>query len=170
MSCKTCPAQKTSCWLNKSLASHDAERSFKIKKNDHLDHTSAVCSSSTPVHLKRPIFWILMIDRHIARIIEKNAHLNEIALLIPKELDQRQENHKKEIDFVQDVILWLEEAAEKDLFDRLILCAPPHMLGEIRPLLTEHLAKHVVAEIDKDLTKLSEPELKQVFSEILWFA
>ena len=170
MSCKTCPAQHSSCWLKKSLLSHDADRSFKVKEADRPDAASAVCSGSTLSYPKQPIFWLLMIDRHIAKIFEKNSHLHEIACLVPKKLDAEKGVHKAEINFIEDVVIWLEEAATRGLFERLIICAPPHMLGEIRPLLTENLAKHIVAEIDKDLTKLTEPELRNAFTEILWFA
>lgn len=170
MPCKSCPAKKASCWLSESLASSDAERFFKVQANNHLDITSTVCLNTNPQQPKSPIFWLLTIDKHIAKVLWKNSYLHEIASLIPRELDLNGQGRQNEIAFVKDVLSWLEEASEKGLFDRLVICAPPHMLGEIRPLLAENLAKCVIAEIDKDLTKLSEPKLKEALSEIFWFS
>ena len=46
----------------------------------------------------------------------------------------------------------LDQAAERGVFDRLVLVAPPKTLGALRAALKPRTRKMVIAEVGKDLT------------------
>lgn len=52
-------------------------------------------------------------------------------------------------------------------FDRLILCAPPAMLGSLRKCLPDQLTSNVTAEVAKDLVQISPAKLPTHFSDVL---
>lgn len=53
----------------------------------------------------------------------------------------------------------LDEALKAGRFRRLIVIAPPHMLGDLRAHFSKPVAQAVVGEIDKDLMKSDLPTL-----------
>jgi protein required for attachment to host cells len=61
--------------------------------------------------------------------------------------------------FAKELCNILEKATEKKEFDELILVAPSKSLGELRAHLNKQTALKVTAEIPKDVTKFTEPEL-----------
>jgi protein required for attachment to host cells len=63
--------------------------------------------------------------------------------------------------FVAMVAAHLNDAALAKKFDHLIVCAPPHVLGELRQHLDGHAKKLVQAELHKDLMKTPMAELHQ---------
>ncbi len=56
---------------------------------------------------------------------------------------------------------FLEKAVAKRSFDYLVLVAPPHFLGTLKGSLGQQAAKHLRATVDKDLSTLGAPELRQ---------
>lgn len=62
-------------------------------------------------------------------------------------------------DFAAFLAEQLERHQAAGEFDRLAIVAEPRMLGTIRPRIPRAVAPTVVAEIDKDLTKLPVHEL-----------
>lgn len=52
-------------------------------------------------------------------------------------------------------------------FDRLVLCAPPAMLGSLRKQLPEQLKSCVTAEVAKDLVHIAPAKLPDHFSHVL---
>ena len=61
--------------------------------------------------------------------------------------------HKfEEAHFVDELAGRLNHAAERGLFNRLIIAAPPKVLGQLRPALSAQAAACVIAEIGSDLT------------------
>jgi len=56
--------------------------------------------------------------------------------------------------FVRDFAERLNRAAERDRFERLVLAAPPKVLGWLRPALSQKTASRLAAEIGSDLTGL----------------
>lgn len=62
-------------------------------------------------------------------------------------------------EFAKSVAARLNKAQQKNRFDRLVLVAPPKMLGELRAALSDHTAKHVSGEINKDLTGLTVTQI-----------
>lgn len=65
----------------------------------------------------------------------------------------------------------LAEAMAKDhrksLFDRLVLCAPPAMLGLLRKQLSAQVGETVVAEVSKDLVNIAPRDLGPHFEQVL---
>jgi len=52
-------------------------------------------------------------------------------------------------------------------FDRLILCAPPAMLGSLRKHLPDQLTSDVTAEVAKDLVQISPAKLPGHLAHVL---
>ena len=61
--------------------------------------------------------------------------------------------------FAYEVAGYLNEAAQREAFHRLVLAAPPKFLGDLREAMSPALQQRIVAEIDKDLTKESDAAL-----------
>ena len=56
--------------------------------------------------------------------------------------------------FAHQIARTLEDARKQNEFERLYLIAPPQMLGDLRAELSPELAKMVVGELNRDLTKI----------------
>ena len=83
--------------------------------------------------------------------------------------DPRQaKRHHGDKAFIHTLALWLEQAEREKAFDRLALVAAPHTLGDIRSALSKAVHARVTAEVDKDLTKLSENELRDHLKGVAW--
>lgn len=54
--------------------------------------------------------------------------------------------------FLRDVVRILERGARDGDYDRLVLCAAPRALGELRGLLPKSVQDKITAELPKDLT------------------
>lgn len=63
----------------------------------------------------------------------------------------REEKHR----FAGVLARFLEEAAERNDYDRLILVAAPKTLGDLRAALGQHARRRLGGELDKDLTEMS---------------
>jgi protein required for attachment to host cells len=61
----------------------------------------------------------------------------------------------------------LEEKLGQKSFDRVVLVAPPAMLGDLRSALSAPLRAAVYAELDKDLTKTPAVELPQHLGAVM---
>lgn len=60
----------------------------------------------------------------------------------------------REAEFVRSVAAALDRKAQDGAFDRLVIAAAPLALGNLRKVLSDHVKKTIVAELDKDLTNL----------------
>ncbi|HMB48370.1 MAG TPA: host attachment protein, partial [Afifellaceae bacterium] len=69
--------------------------------------------------------------------------------------------------FAASLVGNLQQAHEKGDFDRLILIAPPKMLGDLRAQLPESLQAVIHAEIDKDLTPIPNSDIPQYLGDVL---
>jgi protein required for attachment to host cells len=69
----------------------------------------------------------------------------------PKEVEKER--------FARELASTLEKAADEGRFARLMLVAPPKMLGELREVLAEKVKEKIVKEVDKDLTWVAVHEL-----------
>ena len=63
----------------------------------------------------------------------------------------------------------LSKAAVAGAYDHLVLIAPPRTIGDLRASLDEAARQRVVAEIGKDLTQLSDHDLKDAIVQ-LWYS
>lgn len=59
----------------------------------------------------------------------------------------------------------LEQGRRAHAFDRLVLIAPPRLLGMLRDALSTSLQALVVASVDKDLTRLDSNALREELRE-----
>ena len=69
--------------------------------------------------------------------------------------------------FVDEFAGRLNRAAQRGLFERLILVAPPRVLGRLRPTLSTQAAACVVAEIGSDLTGHPVDEIEKKIAKAL---
>lgn len=69
--------------------------------------------------------------------------------------------------FAKSVVDRIESAARNHAFDRLILVAPPTVMGDLRAALGRHTHDLVSGEITKDLTHCSPDELVEHVGGVL---
>ncbi len=141
--------------------------------------------------------WILIADGARARIVENLGHGKGIHAVPHSDLrvdhrpsrelgddrpgrvveshgtarhavEPRSDPHQKlERLFAHQLADILADCHGKHEFDRLVVVAPPVMLGDLRQALGAEVRKAVVAEINKDLTKIPNDEvLRHIESEI----
>jgi len=55
----------------------------------------------------------------------------------------------------------LNRAAEENKFEHIVIAAPPKVLGELRHEYSKRLQGKILAEIDKDLTKLPVDQIEK---------
>lgn len=150
----------------------------------------------TTGHHKIPRTWIIVADSHIAQIYSKAGESlkmigeaypskapvrtasDEKNNTVPKSNDGKSHiqyepsmspQRRKTYRFAHEISDWLGQALYNDAFDRLVLVAPPHMLGDMRKTMTKSVASRLLAEVNKDLTKLHEQDLKKNLEKVVWF-
>lgn len=144
-----------------------------------------------------PRIWVVVADKGITRIFRKpDGHLELIGEIFPEEeTETRLENktvgrvvssggggsvhHKYEphmdasrqnaLFYAREFSDWLGKAVQENVFDRLVLVAAPQTLGDLRSVMDEKVQRRIIAEVDKDLTKLNERELFEALGDVLWF-
>ena len=75
-------------------------------------------------------------------------------------IEPRTDPHKEaERKFSLELAQMLDKELASNKFEKLIVVAPPVMLGDLRKALSKRVGSAVVAEIAKDLTKIPEKEI-----------
>jgi protein required for attachment to host cells len=69
--------------------------------------------------------------------------------------------------FAREIAHRLDDARKHNAFDRLIVVAPPRVLGDLRQSMDDSTAKLVAVEIDKDLTHDAPHQLEARLAEHL---
>lgn len=69
--------------------------------------------------------------------------------------------------FLRDVARILERGAQDGDYDRLVLCAAPRALGELRHLLPKAVQDRITAELPKDLTNTPLDQLPRSLGDVL---
>ncbi len=145
---------------------------------------------------KVPRTWVMVVDQKIARIFAKNEKgLEPIGIASPdlqaqplitnksvgrvvgssgKSVHHKYEPHMNEsrqqhLAFVYQLSEWLDKAVWEDAFDRIVLVAAPKTLGHLRRVLKQQVHARVIAEINKDLTKLDDRALQEELKKLVWF-
>tara|TARA_R110000751_G_scaffold234229_9_gene335767 strand:+ start:57473 stop:57910 length:438 start_codon:yes stop_codon:yes gene_type:complete len=81
---------------------------------------------------------------------------------------EAQAGHHEPADVLaKEIMEDLLQSRRKNLYERLILCAPPAMLGRLRKQLPDQLKADVTAEIAKDLVGTPPVELPEHFADVL---
>jgi protein required for attachment to host cells len=75
-------------------------------------------------------------------------------------------DHEKSL-FVRDIATEVERGVDRGAFDRLVLVAPPAILGRLRMALKPRTRAMVTAEVGKDLTHLSLRELPERLADAI---
>jgi protein required for attachment to host cells len=78
-----------------------------------------------------------------------------------EEADWHQQAEERFAGLVADTLYRMEHALQ---FDELVLVAPPKMLGDLRARLHPEVADCLVAEVPKDLTNHTVPEISRLLS------
>ena len=74
---------------------------------------------------------------------------------------------KEEAAFAEEIAGHLSNALARGEFDNLVLTAAPKILGLLRPALDTQVKASVIAELDKDLVKTPNVDLKSHFEDML---
>lgn len=69
--------------------------------------------------------------------------------------------------FTKDILDQLETCQKQGRFDRLVICAAPQILGEIRNAISPKLKQSVYAEIDKDLIHIQLSDLPKHLQDVI---
>ena len=69
--------------------------------------------------------------------------------------------------FAHEVVNHIEQGRIANRFDRLILVAEPHFLGLLRKAIKPALKQTITAEINKDLSKATDREIREHLPERL---
>lgn len=69
--------------------------------------------------------------------------------------------------FAHDIAKLLEENYNKHNYERIFIAAAPRMLGDLRAALGNNLKNRIVGEINKDLSKLTVPDLKTHLGDLI---
>lgn len=86
----------------------------------------------------------------------------------PHAMEPRVDPHQREERrFATQVARVLEAAAERRAYEKLVLVAPPRMLGDLRAEIGDGVRKRVVGEAHKELMKLPAAELERHVAEIV---
>jgi protein required for attachment to host cells len=72
------------------------------------------------------------------------------------------------IGFAKRLAETLDAARTRGRFEYLGIVAPPEFLGHLRKSLSDELAKHVVLDVDKDLTRFDPPGIRKRLPERLF--
>ena len=67
----------------------------------------------------------------------------------------REEKHQ----FARSLAKYLDDAAERNEYDRLILVAAPRTLGDLREALGRHAQVRLAGALDKDLTEMTAADV-----------
>lgn len=61
----------------------------------------------------------------------------------------------------------VDRARNEDVFEHLVLVAPPAFLGKLRAVLGEPARRSIIGEHDKDLSRLAEHDLRSRLAEMI---
>lgn len=70
-------------------------------------------------------------------------------------------------DFAKQMAMILSQAAEQGKFDRLVVVAPPKVLGDLRSAYSQHVTDRLYGELAKDLIHTAPKALPSHLSDIL---
>ena len=96
---------------------------------------------------------------------ERPGRTHESASSAHHALQPREDLHRADKrNFVHEVATALNEANTRDEFDRLILVAPAHALGDLNHALDAPTRRKIAAQLQKDLTNVPNTDLTKHFA------
>jgi protein required for attachment to host cells len=69
--------------------------------------------------------------------------------------------------FASQLATMLADHSAKEAFDRLVIVAPAAMLGNLRRMIKPEVRNKIVAEIDKDLTRIPNNEIASHIDNVI---
>jgi protein required for attachment to host cells len=72
-----------------------------------------------------------------------------------------------EVLFASQLAAMLAGYVRTNAFDRLIIVAPSAMLGGLRKMIGPNVREKIIAEIDKDLTKIPNSEISTYLDDVI---
>lgn len=79
--------------------------------------------------------------------------------------DDGWENHRRE-EFAREIARTLYGAALARRYDKLVVVAPPRVLGDLRREFHKEVSSRVVAEVDKTLTNRDLGDIERVLAKL----
>jgi protein required for attachment to host cells len=79
-------------------------------------------------------------------------------------IEQTDWHHQEEQRFAAEIADKLYQMGHAHRFEELVVVSPPRMLGDLRSKLHPKVAECVIAEVAKDLTNYSVPEIGRILS------
>jgi protein required for attachment to host cells len=79
-------------------------------------------------------------------------------------IEQTDYHHQQEERFAAELADLLYELGNAGKYEELVVVAPPKMLGDLRANFHQKVSGAVVAEVPKDLTQYSVPEIGRMLS------
>ena len=69
--------------------------------------------------------------------------------------------------FASQLATMLADHSAKDAFDQLVVVAPAAMLGNLRKMIKPEVRNKIVAEVDKDLTRVPNSEIASHIENVI---
>lgn len=133
-----------------------------------------------------PRLWIVVVDKNSAHIFIKTSlgvekigetNLSENTIKISGENDPlsnftppgppeppyepaMKAARRRAFRFAYEMSSWLNLALAHEAYDRLIIIAPPQMLADMRRFFSKAVQSRIVAEINRDLTRIDDDNLQ----------
>ena len=99
---------------------------------------------------------------------DRPARVHESVGNVRHAIEPRHDPHRaRETLFARQLGIMLGDYAFRNDFDRLVIVAPAPMLGDLRRVLQPEVLGKVVAEIDKDLTKIPTHDVLSHIDDVL---
>jgi protein required for attachment to host cells len=147
--------------------------------------------------MKQSRTWILVADGGRARILETTGNRHGMQMVLGSEshldnppsrelgrdapgrvyesfgcarhaVEPRRDPHSAlEALFASQLATMLADYSARESFDRLIVVAPATMLGNLRKMIRPQVRKKIVAEIDKDLTRIPNNEIASHIEHVI---
>lgn len=145
-------------------------------------------SSNTSLEAQKiPRTWLVVADEKSAHIYCKTV--NRLAVILDEENEAYTSSRSTSLSsetihycsipskkpriplssFVYKLAELLDKAEKDKVFDRLIIIAPLAVLNQMRIHFSPNIQQSIIAELDKNLTQLSEKDLYDYLENIIWF-
>jgi protein required for attachment to host cells len=149
------------------------------------------------IMVRKPVTWVLVADGAHARIFVNDGvgkgvqEIEERAFVGSRQRDRdiqadkpgrafdshgqarhsmepRTDPHQhQEREFLRGVIEWLSDTQQSQQFDRLVLIAAPHALGDLRALLPKALTAKVIGEVPKNLVRAGAADVESHLADVM---
>lgn len=146
--------------------------------------------------MKPHITWILIVDGERGRILQNEGPGKGLALLdgghfhnLPPARDLRSDKpgrafesgnaarhaysprmdlHRAEkLVLCKEMAKILNKASMNKKYERLVLVAPPQMLGDLRHCLEDHVKEKIIGEVTKDLTRMADHDIADHLGDVV---